>query len=394
VRFHATLTAAIQADASVHALCHISMPRPVCVFPNGCFENSNYAFRANSGSLVRCLRQARKALRRPSITGERRLIRKLTKAIVWTVCPAFVLCNTALSDPVTLNFAGELNEVTDTTAGSVLGDLFNVGDTFTGTFTFDDSVPDMVPGDPDFGSYRFVTPPSALSVTINGLTFSSDPNDLEIFASVQNDFSDVGSTVDAIGVFVFENKVIYPVPTGISSNMAIELQDSTGFAIDSDSLPPSIEVSSWSDWARLTILSEFSAGGPDMPGEAYAIRGNILSFAGPTQQVNVDVRLGDRLNHVNPRSKGVIPVAILGSLEFDATQVDSSTVAFGSSEASPARAGHVADFNADGFVDVLFLFRTQETGLSCSDDEARLTGMTFSGDAFSGTDSLEVVGCH
>jgi len=81
---------------------------------------------------------------------------------------------------------------------------------------------------------------------------------------------------------------------------------------------------------------------------------------------------------------GVISVAVLGSVDFDATLVDFSTVAFGPGEASPVHDGHVEDVNGDGFFDTVLHFNTQETGIQCGDTEATLTGETFDGQSITG----------
>ncbi len=64
--------------------------------------------------------------------------------------------------------------------------------------------------------------------------------------------------------------------------------------------------------------------------------------------------LGSDPNAINPKSKDVIPVAVLGSVNFDATQVDFSTAEFGPRKASPIHDGHVEDVNNDDFFDVVF----------------------------------------
>jgi len=110
--------------------------------------------------------------------------------------------------------------------------------------------------------------------------------------------------------------------------------------------------------------------------------------------VEIDVKPGRDPNAVNPRSKGVIPVAVLGSVDFDATQVDFSTVAFGPGGASPIHGGHVEDVNGDGFFDTVLHFKTQETGIQCGDIEATLTGETFGGEAITDSDTIKTVSCR
>jgi hypothetical protein len=109
--------------------------------------------------------------------------------------------------------------------------------------------------------------------------------------------------------------------------------------------------------------------------------------------IPIDIKPGSDPNSVNPKSKGVIPVAVLGSIGFDAMQVDFSTVTFGPDGASTAHDGHVEDVNDDDFMDMVFHFKTQETGIACGDAEATLMGETFGGTQFTGTDAVKTVGC-
>ena len=110
--------------------------------------------------------------------------------------------------------------------------------------------------------------------------------------------------------------------------------------------------------------------------------------------VKIDIKPGSDKNPVNPKSKGLIPVAVLGSTDFDATQVDFSTVLFGSGEAKPAHDGHVEDADGDGYMDMVFHFKTRETGITCGDTVAFLSGETFGGEGFASSDSIEVKECE
>ena len=127
--------------------------------------------------------------------------------------------------------------------------------------------------------------------------------------------------------------------------------------------------------------------------------GGIFLNADPPSAVPVaiDIKPGSDPNSVNPKSKKKIPVAVLGSIDFDATQIDFSTVTFGPDGATPAHDGHVKDVNRDGFPDMVFHFKTQETGIACGDTEATLNGETFGEPPFqfqfTGTDAVKTVGC-
>ncbi len=103
---------------------------------------------------------------------------------------------------------------------------------------------------------------------------------------------------------------------------------------------------------------------------------------------------GSDPNAINPSSKDVIPVAVLGSVNFDATQLDFSTAEFGPGKASPIHGGHVEDVNNDDIFDMVFHFNTQDTGIDCGDFRATLSGETFGGEAFTGTVSVKTAGCQ
>jgi hypothetical protein len=110
--------------------------------------------------------------------------------------------------------------------------------------------------------------------------------------------------------------------------------------------------------------------------------------------ITIDIKPDSQTNSVNPRSKGVIAVAILTSEDFDALQVDPDTVLFGPADAEKAHTqAHVEDVDNDGDMDLQLHFKTQETGIQCVDTEATLTGNTWGGTPISGTDSVNTVGC-
>jgi hypothetical protein len=122
-----------------------------------------------------------------------------------------------------------------------------------------------------------------------------------------------------------------------------------------------------------------------------------LQCDGSTSVV-IDIKPGSDTNPINCRSStGIIPVAILATDLFDATRVDHTTVRFGPDEAmevhqnphGPIR--HEEDVDGDGDLDLLFHFRFSETGIQCGDTEATLTGTTYDGQAFSGTDHIRTI---
>lgn len=109
--------------------------------------------------------------------------------------------------------------------------------------------------------------------------------------------------------------------------------------------------------------------------------------------VEIDIKPGSSSNPINTSSKGVIPVAILGSETFNVTNVDVTTLAFGVSGAVPAhhQGGHQKDVNGDGFTDLVSHYRTNETGIVTGDVESCVTGELFDGTPVQGCDSIVTV---
>jgi hypothetical protein len=79
---------------------------------------------------------------------------------------------------------------------------------------------------------------------------------------------------------------------------------------------------------------------------------------------------------------------------FDATQVNPATLKFGIGEAqNQAVTPLVWDRDDDTDSDVIFPVKTQDTGIICGDTEATLTGLTYAGAPFTGTDSVTTTDC-
>jgi len=114
----------------------------------------------------------------------------------------------------------------------------------------------------------------------------------------------------------------------------------------------------------------------------------------PVLNVLIDIKPGSFPNSINPRSRGVIPVAILTTNTFDAADVDPDTVLFGKTgtEASPLHYA-LEDVDSDGDMDLILHFSTQDTGIECGDTTASLTGETINGEVIQGSDSIKTAGC-
>jgi hypothetical protein len=109
----------------------------------------------------------------------------------------------------------------------------------------------------------------------------------------------------------------------------------------------------------------------------------------PCLERSIDVKPCSDPNSINLKSKGVVPVAVPTTDDFDATTVDPATVSFAS--ASPLRwtVEDVCPF--DGRDDLLFHFKTQELDLNEESTEAFLTGYTSDGEFIWGKDTVNIV---
>jgi hypothetical protein len=115
--------------------------------------------------------------------------------------------------------------------------------------------------------------------------------------------------------------------------------------------------------------------------------------------VAIDVEPWSSANEIRPDSNNLIPVAVLGAADFDATQVDESTVKLGVGGASNVASPLVFDVAGDAETDFILGFKTEATGIFCGDTEVSLVGETVTGDAFIGTDTITTtdcidLGCH
>ena len=120
----------------------------------------------------------------------------------------------------------------------------------------------------------------------------------------------------------------------------------------------------------------------------------ISGISPALQQISIDIKPGSRAEVPLVRdTRGVIPVALLSSPEFDALQVDQSSLTFGVTGAETSfvrclKRGY--DVDGDGRMDLVCLFDNQTSNFEPVDLEGVVKGMN-AGRSFEGRGRLKVV---
>ena len=147
--------------------------------------------------------------------------------------------------------------------------------------------------------------------------------------------------------------------------------------------------------AFLIAESEDDGYGPAIYGLAikdhrwHKVKWTPLAFL----EVEIDIKPGSDPNSINLGSKGVIPVAILGSATFNAADVDPSTVTLEGAPVRPkgksGKYGSLEDINNDGDLDLVV--HVVDFSADSGSTAATLTGELFDGTPIRGTDDIWIV---
>ncbi len=115
----------------------------------------------------------------------------------------------------------------------------------------------------------------------------------------------------------------------------------------------------------------------------------------------IDIKPGSTKNPINPKSRGKIPVAILGTAIFNpVTDLSQDSLTFGRTGVEPSlhRRGNdlpncgEEDVNGDGFADLVCHFETEFAGFQNGDTKGFLRGQLNDGTDFEAMDAITIVG--
>ncbi len=108
----------------------------------------------------------------------------------------------------------------------------------------------------------------------------------------------------------------------------------------------------------------------------------ITGVTVPYIVINLEIKPGsDGDAPFNPKARGALPVALLGSSQFDVTTVNRDSLKFGKTGMEDSRlrcAKEAEDIDGDGYLDLVCHFDNQLTGFTKSDTTGVLTGTTTS----------------
>lgn len=287
---------------------------------------------------------------------------------------------------VTVEFSGQVTSVANDLNAAPGVPI--AGDLVTGSLSFESTIQDLALEDPNQGLYDAVI---WYGVDIGTLSWSAQNGQIEIL----NNHDSVGGH----DRYEAESTAAIDGATGPSfgeftlRSIVLTLRDHDGEALTSDSL---ITVPLNLDDFESAVLSLIYNGPQPGHTRTISIHFHSLSLANLVEAV-IDIKPGSYPNSVNLGSNGVIPVAVLSSAGFDATEVAPETITLAGAGVAVRGKGnkylsHYEDANDDGIGDLVCQVETVnldpdafQNGCAC------LTGETIDGRLIVGWDEIRVV---
>lgn len=278
-------------------------------------------------------------------------IKQFLSVLVLAATVSF-MAGPALAEIVTYNFTGTITCVSDPPP---YGLSLSGGDPVTGSISYDPSLPPAY----DTGTVAgyIQEPPNGMSVVIGDTTVQSAGN-----ASLQ--VLNNGWGVDNFNGYFTPISVNGQVQ--FSHAMSFYLSDMTQTVFSSTALPDSLDVDSFD-----------GRSGAIFAGPGITVSFSIDTIEKEAIPVIIDIKPGSCPNSLNLRSRGVLPVSILGTEDFDVTTIDPSTIeltlegieggvspiSWSYEDVATPYEGELCDchdLDGDGYLDLKLVFDTQE----------------------------------
>lgn len=194
---------------------------------------------------------------------------------------------------------------------------------------------------------------------------------------------------------------------GAPSDSPAEEISNDAMILDS-SASPELRDGNYMNGEQYTLNKTFPAGQYRYYFEAFFDGGELSSavffgIAGGKEQrfevvprikVKIDIKPGSFSNSINLKSKGVIPVVVFGTNEFNVNSIDPATITLSGAPIKVANGKplfSVQDIDGDGLADLAAHMNSDNLRLSSSDTATTLVGKTFDGMIIYGIDSVKIV---
>jgi len=289
-----------------------------------------------------------------------------------------------VSDPHAPSILGSLETFSDPQRLAVQGDFVYVADNYSGIRVVDASDP---------------TAPRLLNTIelIGQMTDVAAEGDLVYVVALRSGMQ-VLDVSDPLAPSVIAGPVFET-----AGALDIELEATLAYA--SGSPHGSIQVIDVSDPRSPLQRSGYFGRGYTYDSEVFdgivydLTNGAIVDFGSalrPPLEVGIDIDPRHETNRIRLGKRGVVPVAVLGSEEFDAATIDPETLSFGPNGAGPigSHGGVRLDVNRDGFMDWVANFRIEETGIAFGEEKACIEGRSIDRRSVHGCDAIvTTLGC-
>ena len=149
---------------------------------------------------------------------------------------------------------------------NLLNNTVHPGDIITGVYSYNSFAVDSNPL-PEVGDYRYTTAPNGIRLNVNGLTFATDPADVDFLLEVVNNYQNLDNYL-----LISYNNLFAVSARGefVMNTIDWQLDDPTQTALSSAALPRTPPI--LSDWQSIFGLTIFSSGD-----NHFLIRANVTS---------------------------------------------------------------------------------------------------------------------
>ena len=198
------------------------------------------------------------------LTGTIKIFRALGALLAMTLVAGLVW------NPASASCAQIRIEITATVSliddpDNLLNNAVAPGDTITGIYTYSSAV-DSNPLE-QVGDYRYTTAPNGIRLNVNGLTFATDPANVDFLLELVDNYENLDNYV----VISYNNLfAVSATGTFVMNTIDWQLDDPTQTALSSPALPKTAPV--LSNWQSIFGLSISSMGDSH-----FLIRSNVTS---------------------------------------------------------------------------------------------------------------------